>query len=415
MKRKYICIDLKSFYASVECVERGLDPMTTRLVVADIGRTEKTICLAITPAMKALGIKNRCRIFEIPKGIDYIVAMPRMQKYIDYAAEIYGIYLKYISKDDIHVYSIDEAFLDVTDYLKLYKMTDYELALKILNTVYKQTGLTATCGIGPNMLLAKIAMDVEAKHVKNNIAKWTYDDIKDKLWPITPLSKVWGIGLRMEKRLNNLNIYSIYDLAHYPKEKLKAKFGVIGLDLYNHANGIDNSKIQDFKEVKKEKSISHSQVLFKNYNGSNIKLIIEEMTDILTRRLRENKKQTSCIGLGITYSKEYNSGFYHTTKLDIKTDDTDIILNTFFLLFDKYYNNLPIRKVTLCLSSLSKKDNVQLNLFENINDLNKKDSINSSIDSIKNKFGKNSLVKATALLEDSTALERNKKIGGHNA
>ena len=219
----------------------------------------------------------------------------------------------------------------------------------------------------------------------------------------------------MEKRQNNLNIYSIYDLAHYPKEKLKAKFGVIGLDLYNHANGIDNSKIQDFKEVKKEKSISHSQVLFKNYNGSNIKLIIEEMTDILTRRLRENKKQTSCIGLGITYSKEYNSGFYHTTKLDIKTDDTDIILNTFFLLFDKYYNNLPIRKVTLCLSSLSKKDNVQLNLFENINDLNKKDSINSSIDSIKSKFGKNSLVKATALLEDSTALERNKKIGGHNA
>lgn len=415
MSRNILCIDLKSFFASCECVERKLNPFSYPLVVANKNQGNGAITLAVTPYLKSKGVKSRGRLYEIPKHIKYEIASPRMSLYIKKSKEVISIYLDFVSQDDLHVYSIDEAFLDVTDYLKLYKMTDYELALKILNTVYKQTGLTATCGIGPNMLLAKIAMDVEAKHVKNNIAKWIYDDIKDKLWPITPLSKVWGIGLRMEKRLNNLNIYSIYDLAHYPKEKLKAKFGVIGLDLYNHANGIDNSKIQDFKEVKKEKSISHSQVLFKNYNGSNIKLIIEEMTDILTRRLRENKKQTSCIGLGITYSKEYNSGFYHTTKLDIKTDDTDIILNTFFLLFDKYYNNLPIRKVTLCLSSLSKKDNVQLNLFENINDLNKKDSINSSIDSIKNKFGKNSLVKATALLEDSTALERNKKIGGHNA
>lgn len=155
MKRKYICIDLKSFYASVECVERGLDPMTTRLVVADIGRTEKTICLAITPAMKALGIKNRCRIFEIPKGIDYIVAMPRMQKYIDYAAEIYGIYLKYISKDDIHVYSIDEAFMDVTDYLNLYNLTARELGQLIMNDIYNSLGIRATCGIGRQSLSCK--------------------------------------------------------------------------------------------------------------------------------------------------------------------------------------------------------------------------------------------------------------------
>ena len=166
----YLCIDLKSFYASVECVERGLDPMTTKLVVADPERTEKTICLAISPAMKKLGIKNRCRVFEIPKNVDYIMAEPRMQKYIDVSADIYAIYLKYIAKEDIHVYSIDEVFLDCTNYLNMYQMTAKELAFTIIQDVYQTTGITATCGIGTNLYLAKVALDVSAKHVKGNIA-----------------------------------------------------------------------------------------------------------------------------------------------------------------------------------------------------------------------------------------------------
>lgn len=413
--RHILCIDLKSFFASCECVERHLDPFTYPLVVANKNQGTGAITLAVTPYLKKQGIKSRGRIYEIPKHIKYNIVSPRMNLYISKSKEVISIYLDFVSQEDMHVYSIDEAFLDVTNYLKLYKMNDEELALKILDTVYKKTGLTATCGIGPNLLLAKIAMDIEAKHNSNNIAKWTFNDIKTKLWPINPLSKVWGIGPRMEKRLNALNIYNVYDLAHYSKNKLKDKFGVMGEELYNHANGIDFSKIQDYKNMKKDKSISHSQVLFKNYNASNIKLIIEEMNDVLLRRLRNMNKQTSCIGLGITYSKEYHDGFYHTIKLDTPTDDINTILNTLYYLFDRHYNNLPIRKVTLSFGRLVEKKSVQLNIFESFDDINKQNEYNSSIDEIKNKFGKNSLIKATALLEDSTAIERNNKIGGHNA
>ena len=298
--------------------------------------------------------------------------------------------------------------------LTFYKKSDYDLALTILNTIKEKTGLTATCGIGPNMLLAKVSMDIEAKHMPNCIAKWTEEDIKTKLWAICPLSKMWGIGPRMEKRLNTLGIFSIKDLALYDKNKLQDKFGIMGLELWNHANGMDTSRICDFKNQKKDKSFSHSQVLFKDYYGENCKLIIEEMVSVLATRLRANHYVTKTIGLGIGYSKVIQSGFYHHQKLETATDDEDVIKKVCFLLFDRYYEDLPIRKVSICCGDLENKLGMQLNLFEDYENALKKENFNKAIDEVKEKYGKNSLLKASSLLEDSTAKERNKKIGGHH-
>ena len=206
MNRTYLCIDLKSFYASVECVARGLDPMTTNLVVADPTRTEKTICLAITPAMKGLGIKNRCRIFEIPKSVDYIVAPPRMQKYVDISADIYAIYLKYISKEDIHVYSIDEAFMDVTDYLSLYRLSARELGFRIMQDIYEQTGIRSSCGVGSNLYLAKVALDITAKHADDFIGELTEDSYRKTLWNHKPLTDFWRVGAGTARRLDAFGI-----------------------------------------------------------------------------------------------------------------------------------------------------------------------------------------------------------------
>lgn len=414
IKRNIMCIDLKSFFASCECIERGLDPFKVPLVVANDKQGNGAITLAITPYLKKQGIASRTRLYDIPNNIKYTIVPPKMKLYIEKSKEVINIYLDFVAKEDLHIYSIDECFLDVTDYLKLYKKTDYELAEQILKTIYEKTGLTATCGIGPNMLLAKVAMDVEAKKYKNGIAKWTYEDIPTKLWPITPLSKMWGIGSRMEKNLNILNIYKVEDLAKYNPHKLKDKFGVMGLELWNHANGIDTSKISDFKVQAKDKSYSHSQVLFKDYNETNIKIIINEMVELLTTRLRSNNKQTTVIGFGISYSKEINSGFYHSIKLDAPTDSNKEITNYCNILFDRYYEYLPIRKVSISCGGLIPKKGVQLNLFEKVDDIKNETKINEAIDEIKNKFGKNSLIKASNLLEDSTAIERSNKIGGHH-
>ena len=412
--RNIMCIDLKSFFASCECVERGLDPFKVPLVVANKKQGNGAITLAITPCLKEKGIASRTRLYDIPSNVKYTIVPPRMKLYIEKSKEVVGIYLDYVAPEDLHVYSIDECFLDVTDYLKLYKKTDYELAEEILKVVYEKTGLTATCGIGPNLLLAKVAMDTEAKKFKNGITKWTYEDVPTKLWSITPLSKMWGIGSRMEKNLNILNIYTIGDLAKYDPNKLKDKFGVMGLELWNHANGIDLSRISDFKVQAKDKSYSQSQVLFKDYNENNIKIIIREMVDQLCARLRLNNKQTTVIGLGISYSKDIGSGFYHTLKLDAPTDSNKDIINYCNMLFDRYYEFLPIRKVSISYGGIVSKKGVQLNLFENVDNIKNTEKINNTIDEIKNKFGKNSLITASNLLPDSTAIERNTKIGGHH-
>lgn len=413
IQRNIISIDLKSFFASCECVDRGLDPFKVDLVVANPYQGNGAITLAITPHLKAQGVKNRSRLYEIPKHINYEIVPPRMKLYINKSKEVVNILLNYVDEKDLHVYSIDESFLDVTNYLKMYKKTDYELAKVIMNEIKNKLGLTSTCGIGPNILLAKVAMDIEAKNNKDNIAKWTYDMVEEKLWPITPLSKMWGIGPRMEKRLNKLGLYKIGDIANYDKNKLKDLYGIMGEELWNHSNGIDEAVISDYKVSPKTTSFSNSQVLFKDYDESNIKIIINEMCEIVSRRLRLAHKKCQIIGLGIGYSKTFGGGFYHNIKVhptDLESEFIKITEN----IFDNYYDYKPIRKVTIVAGNLTNNSSLQLNLFENLDVLEKEEKINNAVDEIKEKYGKNSLVKASALLSDSTIMDRNRKIGGHH-
>lgn len=243
--RTYLCIDLKSFYASVECVERGLDPMKTNLVVADPERTEKTICLAVSPSMKALGVKNRCRVFEIPKGIEYITAPPRMQKYIDYAAKIYGVYLKYISKDDIYVYSIDEAFIDVTEYLDYYGLSPKGTAIMLMNEVLDKVGVRAACGIGTNLYLAKIALDITAKHSEDFIGELDEESYRLTLWDHLPLTDFWRIGHGTEKRLNEHGLFTMRDIAQANEDTLYRIFGIDAELLIDHAFGREPTTIAE--------------------------------------------------------------------------------------------------------------------------------------------------------------------------
>ena len=267
MNRTYLCIDLKSFYASVECVERGLDPFKYNLVVADPSRGNGAICLAVSPALKNKGVKNRCRIFEIPKNIHYITALPRMKLYIKYSADIYEIYLKYVSKDDIHIYSVDECFLDITKYLNMYHMTSFELARMIIKDVYNTTGITATAGIGTNLYLTKVALDITAKHVKDNIGYLDEDKYKEELWHHTPLTDFWQIGRGINKRLSKLGINDMYDIAMSDEFVLYKEFGINAKYLIDHSKGIEPCTIKDIKSYKpKSNSISNTQILFEDYS-----------------------------------------------------------------------------------------------------------------------------------------------------
>ena len=279
--RIFLCIDLKTFYASVECVERNLDPFNTNLVVADPSRGKGTICLAISPKLKAAGIKNRCRIYEIPEEIKYIVAKPRMKKYIEYSANIYAVYLKYIAKEDIHVYSIDECFLDITKYLKLYQLSAEGLAKKIVDDVLSTTGITATVGIGTNLYLAKVALDITAKHTKNNMGYLNEQLYQETLWYHQPLTDFWQIGKGISKRLNRLRIFNMYDLAHASESELYQEFGINAQYLIDHAWGKEPTLISDIKAYKpRSNSISSGQVLFEDYNYDDGLLVVKEMVEL---------------------------------------------------------------------------------------------------------------------------------------
>ena len=274
-ERQYVCIDLKSFYASVECVERGLDPMTTNLVVADAERTEKTICLAVSPSMKARGIPGRCRVFEIPKDIRYIMATPRMQRYIDYSAKIYDIYLRYISKEDIHVYSIDEVFMDVTDYLSLYRMNARELAAKIMKDIRAATGIPAAAGVGTNLYLSKIALDIIAKRSKDFIGVLDEESYRSLLWRHRPLTDFWRIGEGTVRRLARVGITTMEQIALADERALHKMFGVDAELLIDHAWGRETVTMADIKAYHpKVHSISNGQVLPRDYAGVVIRLLL---------------------------------------------------------------------------------------------------------------------------------------------
>ena len=413
-ERNILCIDLKSFFASVECIERKLDPFTTPLVVADPDRGNGAITLAVTPFLKNQGIPSRGRIYEIPKNIKYIKAKPRMSLYVKKSKEVISIFLDFVSSEDMHVYSIDESFLDVTDYLKLYKMTDIELAKKIMNTIKEKTGLTSTCGIGPNLLLAKVALDIESKHSPDFIAKWTKEDIKTKLWEISPLTDMWGIGPKTAKKLNDLGIKKVGDINKYTINFYKKRFGILGEELWMHANGIDESNIKNDRFETKNKSYSLSQVLYKDYTILTTPLIIREMCSSLSKRLRKHKKTCKIISFGLTYSKVIGGSFHHSKKLSTSTNNEDKIYEICINIFNNFVEDLPIRKINISLGEIEDDSYLQLNLFEDNKTLEEQNELNNVIDLISEKFGDNTILKASSLMEYSTIRKRNNTLGGHN-
>ena len=417
-KRTYMCIDLKSFYASVECVERGLDPMKAKLVVADPSRTEKTICLAVTPALKAMGVKNRCRVFEIPKGIEYIMAQPRMALYIDYSARIYAIYLRYVSAGDIHIYSIDEVFMDVTDYLPGRSMDARQFARAIMDDIKKELGITATCGIGTNLYLAKIALDIISKHCADCIGVLTEDSYRKQLWDHRPMTDFWRIGAGTVRRLERLGIQTMGEVAHADEKVLYKTFGIDAELLIDHAWGRESTTMADIKNYRPEThSISSGQVLSCAYGYEKGKLIVKEMAEALALDLFDKGLVTSSITLSLGYS--YSSGkppVNGSISTEVPTCSVKTICGCTELLYDRIMNRSePIYRLTLCFNNVKQEQFSQYDLFSPPEAQEKERRLQSAVLSIKKKYGKNGIVKCMDLQEGATMMERNRQIGGHRA
>ena len=415
--RYYLCIDLKTFYASVECVLRGLDPFKTKLVVADPTRGNGAITLAVSPYMKELGVKNRCRIFEIPKDMEYIVAIPQMKKYMEYSAKIYGIYLRYIAKEDIYPYSIDEMFLDITTYLKLYKTTPENLAKKLMDKVYEELGLPSACGIGTNLFLAKIALDITAKHNKDRIGFLDEEKFKKELWDHRPLSDFWQIARGIETRLNRLGLYTMRDITNANEDILYKEFGINAEILIDHANGVEPVTVKDIKSYKnKSKSISQSQILFTDYTKEKARLALTEMIEILSLQLVEKSLVTSNISLTIRYSKDSHKPTGGSMKLTICTNVYSKLLPYFLELYDRTtVSDFLIRGIGISFNNVVNESNEYFDLFTDEEEVKKERSLEKTIIDLKKKYGKNSVLKAMNLSEGATTIKRNKLIGGHNA
>ena len=404
-------IDLKAFYAVVECVERQLDPFTTPLVVADKSRGSGTIVLSVSPLLKSQGVPSRCRVFELPKRDDIIFATPRMSLYLKKSADVISIMLDFVGEDDLHVYSIDEAFLNLGPYLRLYRCTPRQLVERIIKTIHQKLGLYATAGIGVNNFIAKSALDLEAKQRKDGIAEWTHDDIKTKLWPLTPLSKMWGISTRLETRLNNIGVSSIGELAAFPKEALKAYFGVMGEQLWNHANGIDDSDIRK-KYVPEHPSLSMGQVLMRDYAIDEMPVVIGEIVDDLCMRLRLEGKLTGLVSLFVGYREP--GGFSRQMALLHQTDDGDVLKDAALTIFNRHIERgRYVRNVGLSFGKLDPLEYEQLDLFIDPFEQDAKRRLQRALDEIRFRYGRNAILRATSLLRSSTTIERHKLIGGH--
>lgn len=491
-QKMYIAIDLKSFYASVECVERKLDPLTTNLVVADNSRTEKTVCLAVTPPLKAYGISGRARLYQVIQRVkevnierqlkckkfigksfndielkkdsrlelDYIIAPPRMKLYMKYSTNIYKIYLKYFSSEDIYAYSIDEVFIDVTHYLKTYNLTPRELATKVINDILKTTGITATAGIGTNMYLCKVAMDIVAKHTKadkNGVRIAALDEItyRKLLWEHRPLTDFWRVGKGYSKKLESHRIFTMGDIAKTSIENEELLYKLFGINaelLIDHAWGYEPCTIKSVKSyTPTNNSISSGQVLHCPYNCEKTKLIIKEMTELLTLDLVQKNLVTDQIVLTIGYdienlidvniSKHYDGEItldrygrkipkhaHGTINLDHKTSSTKIIMNATMELYDKIINqNLLVRRINITANKIMNENEAekqnsfeQIDLFTDYDENEKRKAIEKkeknlqkAMVNIKNKYGKNSILKGMNFVDGGTTIERNAQVGGH--
>lgn len=445
IQRQYLVIDLKSFYASVECVERGLDPMTTDLVVADLSRTQKTICLAVSPSLKAKGVRNRCRLFEIPSDLHPIIARPRMAHYIKYSADIYEVYLKYISPDDMHVYSIDEVFLDVTGYLTLYGCTARELGERIRADVVRSTGIPATCGLGTNLYLAKVALDISAKHRADFFGELNEQSYRETLWNHRPITDFWRVGPGYAKRLANLGIYTMGQVALSSQDILYQTFGVDAEILIDHAWGREPVTIADIKAYKsKEKSLCSGQVLSHDKTYHEAYVVVKEMADeLILKLIREGllvRNLTLYIGYKLTREEqirlnrsaqvlegraadhglkfrwqEFSEG--GTLRLKMATNSRTALMPALGELYTRVARtDKMIHRLTLNFEGLTPEGpGQQLDLFSDVEALSKEKRRQQTVLAIKEKFGKNAMLKGIDLLPEATQRERNAQIGGHRS
>jgi len=417
-QRQYICIDLKSFYASVECVERGLDPMTTNLVVADPTRSDKTICLAVSPSMKKLGVPGRARVFQIPPGIEYIMAPPRMALYMEYSAQIYGIYLKYISKDDIHVYSVDEAFMDVTDYLNLYQISAKELGLKIMDDIESTLGIRATCGIGTNMYLTKIALDIMAKRSPDFVGELDEDSYKNELWDHTPLTDFWMVGAGTARTLEKYGIKTMRQIANVNEDFLYHLFGINAELLIDHSWGKEPVRISDIKNYKTHtKSLTSGQVLSRDYNFTDGRLIVKEMADLLCLDLVDQNLITNSVTLSVGFNNQSHQPMIRgTAALPLETNADIVIIPEILKVYDEIVEPyMMIRRVFLTSNRVKPEEYKQYSFFADMEQLEKDRKMQEAVISLKKKFGKNAVLKGMNLEKAGTTIERNRQIGGHNA
>lgn len=411
----FLCIDLKSFYASVECVERGLNSLTTDLVVADETRGRGALCLAVSSSLKKKGVKNRCRLFEIPQELSYLIAKPRMKKYIEYSADIYSLYLRYIAKEDIHVYSIDECFLDITFYLQLYQKTPMEMAEFLMNLIWKEKGIRATAGIGTNMFLAKVALDIVAKTSMNYMGYLDEEIFKDTLWHYQPITDFWNIGRGIAKRLLKYNVTDMYALAHLDEKILYKEFGINALFLIDHAWGRESCTIQDIHQyVRENHSLSSGQVLFENYRTEDAFLAMKEMVELLTLELVKKHMVTNSIHLSIGYADEkipYSKGH---SSLDGFTSSYRKLLSAYKKLFyEIVLQDTLIRKLGISFGHVVDESYKTYDLFEEEEE-EKEHRSQLAIIEIKERFGKNAILRGMNLEEKATTPKRNKLIGGHN-
>lgn len=467
--RKYIAIDLKSFYASVECVDRGLDPLTTNLVVADISRTEKTICLAVSPSLKSYGIPGRARLFEVVQkvkainaqrrregrdytALEYIVAPPRMHRYMEVSTKVYSVYLKYIAPEDIHVYSCDEVFIDATAYLRTYRCTAWDLAMRMIRDVLATTGITATAGIGTNMYLAKVAMDVEAKHCPADsdgvrIAELDEMSYRQKYWDHRPLTDFWRIGHGLAAKLEANYMYTLGDVARCSLQceaRLYRLFGVNAELLIDHAWGWEPCTISQIKSYRPStNSLSTGQVLSTPYTFEKARLVAREMTDNLVLDLVEKKlvtdQMTLTIGYDIEnltderrrlaytgpvekdwYGREVPKPSHGSIRLSRQSSSTEMITAAVMQLFDRIVDRkLLVRRMYVVAEHTveeSKMEGVQLDLFDGpADDGGKERRRQEAILAIKKKYGRNAILKGMNFEEGATAKERNQQVGGHKA
>lgn len=420
-RRDVLCIDVKSFYASVECVERGLDPLKTMLIVMNGADNAGGLVLAASPmAKKVLGISNVTRKDEVPNHPDLIIVPPRMNLYMNRNSKINNLLKRFVADEDHSVFSVDESFIDITASLRYFNCeTAYRLARIIQRVIYNHMGLYVTIGIGDNPLLAKLALDNEAKNTPGFVAEWRYEDVQEKVWAISPIIEFCGIGKRMAARLKMSGIESIYDLAHTDPYILKQRFGVMGLQLYAHSWGIDRSFLGEKRQVTKEKSLGNSQVLPSDYaRKDQIELVLKELSDQVATRLRNGNCQTECVSIFIGYSKGQvdglgRSGWRKQLKI-ARSNNTKVLTEHVLKLFrENYIPGIDIRNVGVSFSKLVWDTTLQMDLFSPPEEQIINNQLDFLIDKIRQKFGFKALIHASSLLEGTTAVSRSNLVGGH--